>query len=462
MATLNFPRLAGDRGFRYWLRPANLVAARRSWVRPDHSTEWRDSFSGSCQSERSVPFASLLGPRRGADGRFRFLILGDTGEGDQSQYGLVPLLRAINPDFMIIAGDVAYPAGRINGANPRLDDYLCGFFQPYRNFNCPIWAVPGNHEYYANQRGWEFFQVFCTQGFASSWHQHGLRFVCQPGTYWELSDPQQQTDLVVIGLDTGQSANLDGEKPWWHFWKTRPRRDFQQHNWLRDRLNRADRQRQKVIVLFHIPALVRGDHVSGIYLKELHQILGAHPCVRLVVAGHEHNFQYYDSAQFGSYLSDVHSVGPAGWVAPEYVVSGGGGAYLTPPKFEGMRYQCVTYPSSEQWKNYASWAQKTIDRLNMNKSIMARVLIRGVEFFQGLKKDAFVDADAAKYLSFLLVEVSPSTDSTPAQTTVTPVFMDDLDSLYAPDDRVDVQAGIPPIGWDRAQTCLRDRLRLIL
>ena len=462
MATLNFPEFAKDRGFRYWLRPGNLLAARRSWIRPDHSTEWRDSFAGACESNRAAPFANLLNPGRTPDGRIRFLILGDTGEGDRSQYGLVPLLRAINPDFMIIAGDVAYPAGRINGAKPELDDYRCGFFQPYRNLNCPIWAVPGNHEYYSDQRGWEFFQIFCTHGFSAAWHQHGLRLVCQPGTYWELSDPEGQTDLVVIGLDTGQSANLDGQKPWWQIWKTRPPRDFRQHDWLRDRLDRADRQGQKVIVLFHIPALVRGDHESGTHLKELHQILGGHPCVRLAVAGHEHNFQYYDSVQFARYLADEHHVAPGPWAAPEYIVSGGGGAYLTPPKFTNTRFQCVTYPTSDQWEKYANWAHNAIDRVNMNKSIFARALIRTAEFFQGFKKDAFVDADAARYLSFLLVEVTPRTVAAPAETTVTPVFMDDLDSLYAPEEQVDVQAGVPPIRREAADSCLRRELRLVL
>jgi hypothetical protein len=43
----------------------------------------------------------------------RFLILGDTGEGDESQFALVPQLLEIGKDthFMVICSDVVYPDG---------------------------------------------------------------------------------------------------------------------------------------------------------------------------------------------------------------------------------------------------------------------------------------------------------------------------------------------------------------
>ena len=74
-------------------------------------------------------------------------ILGDTGEGDTSQYALLPLLHAANPDLIIINGDVAYPAGE-------LDDFVEGFFRPYTGFGIPIWATAGNHEYYSGVDEW--------------------------------------------------------------------------------------------------------------------------------------------------------------------------------------------------------------------------------------------------------------------------------------------------------------------
>src|ERR1700722_14529820 len=142
---VEYPTIAGNRGPGFWLKPANLIAARRAG-RVDRSGEWR------ARNERSIPagppdqeprtrsYQELL--PRGFDPSsetMRIVILGDSGEGDRSQYGLVPLIRALNPHFMIINGDVAYPAGREI-------DYVEGFFEPYNDLGIPIWAVPGNHE----------------------------------------------------------------------------------------------------------------------------------------------------------------------------------------------------------------------------------------------------------------------------------------------------------------------------
>jgi len=101
--------------------------------------------------DRSAPFSTLVGSPLPAS--FRFLILGDTGEGDYSQYGTLPMIRAMRPSFVLINGDVAYPAGRN-------EDFERGFFTPYRGLNVPIWATPGNHEYYSTLKGAEFFGLF--------------------------------------------------------------------------------------------------------------------------------------------------------------------------------------------------------------------------------------------------------------------------------------------------------------
>ena len=75
--------------------------------------------------------------RRG-EGPFSFLLLGDPGEGDNSQYAVVPPLLAESEgtDFTVICSDVIYPAGE-------LADYRNKFFRPYRDLECPIYAVPG-------------------------------------------------------------------------------------------------------------------------------------------------------------------------------------------------------------------------------------------------------------------------------------------------------------------------------
>ena len=59
-----------------------------------------------------------------------FVIIGDTGEQDASQYVVCPSLsaavRAHQPGFVMIASDVIYPAGAV-------DDYYDGVYRPYRS-----------------------------------------------------------------------------------------------------------------------------------------------------------------------------------------------------------------------------------------------------------------------------------------------------------------------------------------
>jgi hypothetical protein len=74
--------------------------------------------------------------------RASFLVLGDPGEGDASQFAVVPPLLEIgkDTDFMVIASDVVYPAGDAN-------DYCRKLYLPYRGYRKPIYAVPGNHDW---------------------------------------------------------------------------------------------------------------------------------------------------------------------------------------------------------------------------------------------------------------------------------------------------------------------------
>ncbi|WP_177191434.1 metallophosphoesterase [Nocardioides luteus] len=103
-----------------------------------------------------------------AAGVSRFLVIGDTGEQDPSQYVVAPALaRAARgrsdrdqAGFVLVLSDVIYPSGNVN-------DYVDGFYKPYRSNrveglqapaevrdefalpeNVPVYAVPGNHDWY--------------------------------------------------------------------------------------------------------------------------------------------------------------------------------------------------------------------------------------------------------------------------------------------------------------------------
>ncbi|MEI7058219.1 metallophosphoesterase [Nocardioides sp. CCNWLW239] len=98
----------------------------------------------------------------------RFLVIGDTGEQDPSQYVVAPALaRAAGEcvdgggqSFVLVLSDVIYPSGNVN-------DYVDGFYKPYRSNRVPglkapadvrdefalpetvpVYAMPGNHDWY--------------------------------------------------------------------------------------------------------------------------------------------------------------------------------------------------------------------------------------------------------------------------------------------------------------------------
>ncbi len=451
---LEFPKYGKNRGPLYWARDANLWAGRRR-LRADDSNNWRYDFEREYRSRapslsafgptagarspanpaaRIIPLESLLSPGAATGAGIRFLILGDTGEGDHSQYGLLPVIRAIQPDFLIINGDIAYPAGE-------MADFEEGFFEPYRDLQVPIWAVPGNHEYYSENHGSTFYEIFCTTLHEERWTRAGLRSVPQPGTYWELregaGDPSATREgrLVVIGVDSGQEGNLDGRL-------STPRTfgglfdksvvqaagDRRQYDWLEERLQAADRDQAKVIICFHIPSLVDGKHERDIGLVRLHQMFAMHPSVRLVVTAHIHTYQQYSPATFGKYLAQ--EIGRSTDTPPNYIVCGNGGAGLSRPDFSNAKYGASgRCPDEAEWKEYVRSARLWLSRYPKVHSGLLGKLARLFDRALG------ADPDEPRFLSMVLVEVggpaSGGTGTGPAngEIRVTPVWVRDLEGL---------------------------------
>ena len=79
------------------------------------------------------------------NGDFSFLVIGDPGEGDASQYSLasryLQLGQSDDVKFLVISSDVIYPAGAI-------EDYEAKFYLPLQGFAKPVYAIPGNHDWF--------------------------------------------------------------------------------------------------------------------------------------------------------------------------------------------------------------------------------------------------------------------------------------------------------------------------
>lgn len=463
MAKIVYPEFAKHRGIGYWLRPANLWASRRKFLRTDSSIAWRKTHTAAlapkssdhlnADASFSTPFTSLLNPDSGNADSYRFVIMGDTGEGDRSQYALVPLLRGLAPEFILIAGDIVYPIGK-TGPDRDSDDYLAGVFEPYANLRIPIWGVPGNHEYYCKEKGKGFFEVFCGSTYAGRWDNYGLRLVRQPGAFWELRQPGRREDLVVLGLDTGLHGNLDGHHSWWQFWKKREKPDHQQLGWFQERLDHAQRNNCKVIVMFHIPSLVDQVHRGDAHLKIIHKLIAGFSCVKLVVVGHIHNFQAYTPDVLALYLKReydavIRNNGPL-----HYMVCGGGGAYLTSTDFKHSHYPCQAYPSRDTWKKESGFWRRAVEKSGLGRTAIGRVV-------SVMEKGALADADLPAYLSVLLVEVTRKNNR--SEVRITPVYLDDVGDLFAhlPEEQVvSVLDQNPPISVEALKRCMQPSIIL--
>lgn len=434
--TLNFPSFARGRGPFFWLNPRNLWHSRESFTRADYSNERRRNWRAQQQGVSLTKDVNdlLFVRQKNSATDYSFIIIGDTGEGDRSQYATLPLIKALNPDYMIINGDVAYPAGRLDMNDTKNSDYHQGFFEPYRNLGIPIWATPGNHEFYSPAEGQEFFNLFCTSLHEQLWQQYGLPSTArtrQPMSYWEIMDSNR--NFSVIGLDTGKTANLDGEKSWWQFWK-KVSADDEQIAWFDATLRRNNEQNISTLVLFHIPALVNAKEKEG-KLKKLHQKLSLYPCVKGVIASHVHNIQIYEQEAWAKFLHNYSGSSPQNAAMP-YIVCGSGGASLHATDFKTDAYSCTVYPTSQDWRDYKMLATRLLNSLGMGSSLLIKI--------SSDIEDMIADTDPAKYFSLLHIQVS-------AQHGVrcTPYFVEDLEAVYkaAYGEKVvvDIAANAPPL-----------------
>ncbi|MFB0614484.1 metallophosphoesterase [Streptomyces sp. AGS-58] len=322
---------AAERGTYRWLMPAR--AEKLSWLDPrilwaarnGVLASWFGDPTGRTRSRWVARRAAAGAPadkliRRDVPDRFSFMVIGDTGEGGDSQYAVVPgfLKVARDTEFAVIASDVVYPVGSA-------DDYGRKFFRPYRDYPAPIYAIPGNHDWYEDLGA--FMRVFCadtpplppeprprplTRAWWRSllWHRarpadeqrlaeaRRLRSApeqqaVQPGPYWAID----AGPVRIVGIDTGLLGSVDAE----------------QGAWLR-KMSLGPRPK---ILVTGSPLYVDGEHhpcpvegggtVDDIVRDPEHHYVAA-------IGGDIHNYQRYPVEVDGRTV--------------QYVVAGGGGAFM--------------------------------------------------------------------------------------------------------------------------------------
>lgn len=313
-----------------WLRPATLWQSRNDIIArsrlfggdptPGTRAVWiKQARARALATGASEDFTFALGGPE----HVSLLVLGDPGEGDDSQYAVVPSLlsQADGIDAAIICSDVIYPTGDIG-------DYRDKFYRPYRDLHAPILALPGNHDWYDGLHG--FMYHLCgleiptkpPPGRSVGALLRRILWRTSPGTTPldlehmrraraapdQLLDPPQPAPyfcfdagpLRFVAIDTGILGTIDAE----------------QGQWLA-RVSRAD-PRPKVLLTGKPPYVDGVSKPGGIDggTTTVDDIV-RDPAANYVAAigGDIHNYQRYPIK-----LPDGRTI--------QYIVSGGGGAFM--------------------------------------------------------------------------------------------------------------------------------------
>lgn len=294
-----------------------------SWAEQRTDT-WREAMVKTVaddERKRPLPEAFAVSPpgiEAGAD--FSFLVIGDTGEGDASQHSLrahfLDVVRRPEVRFVVVSSDVVYPTGAMR-------NYEANFWLPFMGTTRPVYAIPGNHDWYDALEG--FAATFLEPDAARAMMRTRVevdnrittttdarieeliatasrlrRFYGVPTQQQRAMFFQFQTDtFALFALDTGVARRLDPA----------------QLAWFRATLAAA-RGKTKMVILGH-PFYAGGYYTApdGSDFAALHELLREHD-VSIIMAGDTHDLEYYTEERSGR--STI-----------THMVNGGGGAYLS-------------------------------------------------------------------------------------------------------------------------------------
>jgi uncharacterized membrane protein HdeD (DUF308 family) len=351
---------------------------------------------------------------------FTFLVLGDTGDGGAAQHSLRDQYLSLGkrPDvkFLVISSDVIYPDGAMR-------DYEPNFYLPFKGFTKPIYAIPGNHDWYDALEGFaaNFLEPDAArtcmvsrvetdrrltttnesridgyiQEAARLRKEFGVNTGLQRGPIFEV-----QTDrFALIAVDTGVLKTVDSA----------------QWDWLKAALKRA-RGKFTMVLLGH-PLYTAGryqgdpDKLTGEWsppmrspfaqggenepFTAIHRLLHEHR-VDVVMAGDMHFFEHYQE----TYTAEGKSR------TMHHFVNGGGGAYMC----VGMPFDWPHTPDAPVW-TYFPRTDTIIDKLDAQTPVWKMPLWLWVKHYSGwpfsgyIMSAAFDHNKAPFFQSFVEIQV---------------------------------------------------------
>jgi len=373
-----------------------------SWA-AKRTDRWRTAMVRSIEEHPGANSFKIQPPGVNDNSTFSFLIIGDPGEGDASQYVLhdqiVTTAEKEQVKFLVISSDVIYPDGAMK-------DYERNFWLPMKGIHKPVYAIPGNHDWYDALEG--FAATFYDSASASKSmkarrasdlhitaaitekidHQIAeaarLRSLYQvPTGFQQAPYFQIQTkDFAFICVETGVLRKID---------------DLEME-WLKQTLE-ASRGKYIFVLLGH-PFYATGEYQGNMNpdFAALHQLLRDHD-VSIAMAGDTHDLEYYLEPLKGKDTGRVM----------QHFVNGGGGAYLS----LGAALKPHDQMPEKIWAHYPAKVP-IVDKIETNNNWLKRPAwiwtkkYNGWPFSAEWLSAAFDYNNAPFFQSFMEIEVNPS------------------------------------------------------
>lgn len=248
---------------------------------------YRIRIDGAVASEghsfRTVPSAP--------DAPFRFVALGDSGDGNQVQRDIAAQFGALDPDLVLHVGDAVYEFG----AASELDK---AYFLPYRDLidHIPFYVALGNHDLYADDGNSLLSNLYLPVNYADGTER-----------YYSFDFG----DAHFVALDSNQDLGPGSLE----------------HEWLEADLAMVPQATWK-FVFFHHPPYSSGHQGENAELRETVVPVLERYGVDLVFNGDDHLYHRSYPISDGTVVDAGQDPDYVDAEGPVYIVTGGGGHRL--------------------------------------------------------------------------------------------------------------------------------------
>jgi hypothetical protein len=192
-----------------------------------------------------------------------------------------------HPVFFYHLGDVVYDYGEDR-------EYPGQFYDIYKDYDCPIVAIPGNHDGARFTGGPDslagFMANFCSAkpGMPPSIQRTGRYYgrdtMTQPNSYWTFNTPL----CTIVGLYTNVPSGGDVREP--------------QLSWFTKEIAAAPKDKPLIVAMHHpVHSMAIGSHAGSKAMDTLllNACKAAKRVPKMVLCGHVHNYQRFETEFLG-------------------------------------------------------------------------------------------------------------------------------------------------------------------